>query len=105
MKNKKIEGYWYSKDEPQYPKPKPDVLSDKEAEDIFLKIIDKEKEARINRYKGFSRSRITGETLGTKEFETDEWIWPEDFAEHYVLTHKVKPSDKFLDYIGYEKDK
>jgi hypothetical protein len=101
--NKKIEGYWYSEDEPQYPMPKENVLSEKEAEDIFQLILKKEAEANVERYKGSSKSRITGEYLGNAEYETDEWIWPADFAYHYVLQHKVKPSDEFLEYIGYKK--
>lgn len=100
---KKIEGYWYSEYEPQYPMPKPNVLTQEEAEDIFMKIIEKEKGARKTNYRGWSKSRINGERLGSGEFETTEWKWPEDFAEHYVLKHKVKPSDEFLKYIGHIK--
>jgi hypothetical protein len=101
MRNKKIEGYWYSEYEPNYPMPKPNVLSDDEAKEIYEFIKKKEEGARINRYKGWSTSRITGEHLGSTEFETDEWIWPVDFAPHYVMKHKVKPTDEFLKYIGY----
>ena len=53
-------------------------------------------------YMGRSASRITGEMLGNKEYETDKWRWPGDFAKHYVLDHKIKPSNEFLKYIGYE---
>ena len=101
MKNKKIEGYWYSEYEVQYPMPEPNVLTDDEAKKIYELIKKKEENAKANRYKGFTTSRITGEYMGSTEFETDEWIWPADFAPHYVLKHKVKPTPEFLEYIGY----
>jgi len=99
--NKKIEGYWYSKYHKQYPMPIPNQLTDKEASAICMLIKMKEKEAKVRIYKGWSNSRITGEKLGCREFETEHWIWPSDFTEHYVHKHKVKPTDAFLKYIGY----
>lgn len=106
---KRIEGYWYSEFIEKhknivYPMPQPNVLSEQEAKDIHTLIKRKEEVAHINRYKGFSRSRITEEYLGSIEYETNEWIWPGDFADHYVLTHKVKPTDDFLTYIGYKNE-
>lgn len=98
----KIEGYWWSKYETEYPKPIPYVLTDIAAKVIYNLILEKEKEAKVIRYRGFSRSRITGERLGSTEYWTDEWLWPEDFAKHYVLDHRVKPSSEFLKYIRYE---
>ena len=104
----KVEGYWYEKPyskyskESVYPMPIPNILTPEEAEKIYNLIIQKEVKARVVLYRGFSYSRITGETLGSREYQTDEWLWPGDFAEHYVLKHRVKPSDEFLEYIGYE---
>lgn len=105
---RKIEGYWYSPqiqkyDKIVYPTPIPNVLTDFEAEEIFKLIKEKEKVAKEVRYRGMSSSRITGEALGNLEYQTDEWLWPGDFASHYVLEHKVKPTDEFLKYIGYNK--
>lgn len=103
--NRKIEGYWYEEYtelDKTYPMPIPNVLSEKEAEEIYNLIKEKETAANVVRYRGYSASRITGERLGSAEFATDEWIWPDYFAKHYVLTHKVKPTDAFLKYIGYE---
>lgn len=57
---------------------------------------------RLISYRGFSTSRITGEMLGSKEYETPEYRFPIDFGKHYVLTHRVKPSKDFLEYIGYD---
>lgn len=101
VRGQKVEGYWWSKYDTKYPKPIAGVLNDTEAKEIYDLIIDKQKESRLARYKGWSTSRITGEKLGSTEYFTDKWRWPADFAEHYVLTHKVKPTDEFLDYIGY----
>ena len=103
MSEKKIEGYWNSKKEPQYPMPIANVLTEHEAKKIYYLIKIKEKEAIKSAYRGLSPSRITNETLGNKEFSTDKWIWPGDFAKHYVLEHKVKPSADFLKYIGYDR--
>jgi hypothetical protein len=38
-------------------------------------------------------------------YELEGWIWPGDFVEHYVLTHKVRPTDEFLKWIGYDIQK
>jgi hypothetical protein len=100
----RIEGYWFS-DYPngrQFPMPEPNVLTEDEAKEIHSLIKKKEEEAEEHRYRGWSNSRITGENLGNVEYETDSWVWPGDFADHYVLKHRVKPTDDFLNYIGYK---
>ncbi len=102
LKNQQTEGYWYSESEPNYPKPIPNVLSDEEAKLLSDKIEEKENQATPVLYRGFSFSRITGERLGCKEFQTQEWKWPADFRTHYVLEHRVRPTDEFLKYIGFE---
>jgi len=99
MKEKKIEGYWYSDYEPQYPMPIPNVLTEEEARSIYELILEKQKTAKVVHYKGWSTSRITGEHLGSTEFQTEEWIWPVDFAKHYVLENRVSPSVEFLEYL------
>jgi len=103
MREQRIEGYWYSKYSPEYPMPIANILSDKEAEEIYNLIRKKEENANKVLYRGWSCSRITGESLGNAEYSTNEWSWPGDFSEHYVLKHKVKPTDDFLKYIGYKK--
>lgn len=125
-KAKQIEGYWsetppntpriisatrngitLTKELParksQFPWPKPNVLTDIQAKEIYNLIKIKENTAECFGYMGWTKSRITGENMGNREYETDGWVWPEDFAPHYVLKHKVKPTDVFLEYIGYEK--
>lgn len=120
----KIEGYWkeipfifetklrdgtvYKREmsvKTDYPIPIPNVLSENESKEIYNLILEKQKGAKLVGYMGCSESRITGERLGNEEYETDEWKWPADFAEHYVLTHKVRPTDEFLKWIGYDIQK
>lgn len=97
-KPENIEGYWYDEkmieyhsEYKNYPKPIPYVLTDIAAKVIYQLILKKQEEAQVIRYRGFSGSRLTGERLGSTEYWTDEWLWPEDFAKHYVLDHRVKP--------------
>jgi hypothetical protein len=103
----KIEGYWFeepyshlSKPSP-YPMPVPNAISQEIADEIYECIVRKEATAKKELYRGWTCSRITGENLGNAEYQTDEWIWPGDFAKHYVKNHRVKPTDDFLLYIGY----
>ena len=98
----KIEGYWWSKYHTEYEVPVPDVLTEGQSEKIYSLIKEKEKSATRTLYRGFSISRIDNKTIvGSAEFSTDKWIWPDGFADHCVLKHKVKPSNEFLEYIGY----
>jgi hypothetical protein len=62
---KKIEGYWKSSYEPDYPMPVPNVLTQQEAEEIYAKFQqlinkckNKEKGYNMVHYKGRSHSRI-----------------------------------------------
>ena len=106
-KNKEVEvkreGFWYSTIEPELPMPEPNVLTEEQAKDIYLLMCKKEMEVKEIQYRGMSSSRITGESLPGNEFRDLKtgWQWPGAFAEHYILTHKVKPTDAFLKYIGY----
>lgn len=103
MDLQKTEGYWRWEREKNLPIPIPNVLDEYQAQKIYDLILEKEKEATKKLYRGFSHSRITKETLGSAEYETKDWRWPADFAPHYVLEHKVKPTKEFLIFIGYEK--
>lgn len=104
MEKINIEGYWRSDSSPYYPMPVPYVLSEDQAQEIYSLIVAKQNEAHRIKFRGFSKSRITGERLGCAEYRLNNWRWPGDFAKHYVLCHKVKPTDAFLDFIGYTKD-
>lgn len=101
IRDKRVEGYWYSREKTLYPMPIPYRLSDQEAEEIYQLIKLKEEESQINHCRGFSISRIDQTTLDFKEFEHEHWIWPGQYAEHYVLKYKVKPSEDFLGFIGW----
>ena len=106
--NKKREGYWTSGFHPEYPQPIPNVLTEEQSLQIYNKIVELENMCRsrispdynIKRYLGMSTSRFTGERLSNAEYSTPEWQWPDGFAKHYVLEHRVKPSDEFLKYLG-----
>ena len=80
----------------------PNELTQEEADKISLLIEEVEKDASIEiREKNF-KSSITGENLGNEECYTQEWVWPKMFREHYVKKHRVRPSEKYLKYIGYD---
>lgn len=104
---RRIEGYWYNEYTEKYtgivyPIPVPNILTDSQASEIYELILLKQEDSIKTSYRGFSESRITSETLGNEEYVSDEWIWTGDLAKHYVLDHKVKPSNDFLEYIGYD---
>ena len=104
--NEIIEGYWYSEYTPQYPMPIRDQLTDEQAKEIYDLIIEKEKLSKEVFCKGSSHSRIDGTIVGssTYYFRLNDYnyrVWPNGFAEHYVLKYKVKPTDDFLKFIGY----
>lgn len=99
--NQKVEGYWYSKYEPDYPIPIPNILSQTEADEIYSLMVEKQKEAKVNKYMGYSMSRLTDKMLGCIEYELEDWRWTGNLDKHYVKDHRVKPSDEFLTFIGY----
>ncbi len=109
----KEEGFWYSKYEPHYPMPIANTLTEKEAKDIYELILVKEKIAKeidndkcyMASYLGPTECRFTNKNLGNKQYHFYDWCWPGDFAPHYVLKYKVKPTDDFLDFLGYKRIK
>lgn len=104
----KPEGYWWSKckENSSYPMPIANELTEEEAQEICNLIQEKENTAEVVCYFGFSFCRLQDgtcpEMLGTREYLTEKYRWPEDFAKHYVLKHRVRPSDEFLEFIGYK---
>lgn len=110
--NRKIEGYWWSEQTPEYPKPTINVLTKPQASfycSLIQTIQNDRRACRELICKGMSFSRITGETLGCKEYVTSEYRWPCDFPTHYVKEHRVRPSDDFImflrKYVRDMKDK
>ena len=59
-----------------------------------------ERLASVTRYKGVSRSRLDGSSLGSGEYSYKGWRWPEGLA-HYIA-HGVKPSDEFIEFIEHQ---
>jgi len=101
MENRKKEGYWYTgAKDCNYPMPIANQLNEEQALDIYNKIREKEKIAYKTLQRGFSYSRLTKEPLGCSEYALGNWSWAGDFAEHYVLKHKVKPSDEFIEFLN-----
>lgn len=81
------------------------MLTQNERKEINKLLKRVEAKARVAVYKGLSHSRLTGEILGASEFKYKGWTWPKDFRPHYVLRFGVKPSDEFLEFIGYSPAK
>lgn len=101
----KIEGYWKATNKScKLPMPMPNQLLSEQAENIYHLIKKLERSAYKVQYRGPSMSRIEKNVIvGSAEFSKDGWAWPAGFAEHYVLKHRVRPSDEFLQFIGYEQ--
>ena len=97
MKNK-IEGYWYSEYEKQYPKPIPNTI------DISIKqqFIEKLKKIQLHAhevaYMGSSKCRLCDICNGSTEFNHKGWIWPIGYL-HYIETHNVSPSKDFINFV------
>jgi hypothetical protein len=104
------EGFWWSKHEPDLPKP---IALDYKwkGRAAFLKALrnvealidaDKPKNCRVRHYKGWSTCRIceqdNGSTEYVLEFMHSKWVWPVGFL-HYVERHNVRPSQAFQEFI------
>jgi hypothetical protein len=106
MKDKQIhtEGYWYSTQEPQYPKPiaVDEPFEDKQAIVDAMKKLEKDiylhKKGNIVYFKGFSTCRCCKEINGTVEYTYKNWKWPEGLI-HYVEVHNIRPSDEFIENV------
>jgi len=81
--------------------PIPNQLNEIEAQQIYDLLKMKEEECEIQYTRGSSMSRIDKSLVGSNEYHHQEWLWPEGFAEHYILKHKVKPTNDFLRFIGW----
>ena len=92
----KIEGYWYSSSEPQYPVPKP------RKSPISREFLDKlsavEAIAEKYGFRGWSTCRCCCKPNGSQEYKFNGWIWPEGFM-HYLTEHNVHPTPAFMDMI------
>jgi hypothetical protein len=104
-KTRKKEGAWHYKKDAEYPVPPPYQLKTKEAEEIYILIKIKEAEAKETIARGLDYSVIDDTCIGgIRAFYHINWVWPGNYAEHYVFKYKVKPSDDFLKFIGWLKE-
>ena len=96
----RVEGYWrQTKDDPEdlpWPVPEPGWGE----QDFLLVLRDVEEIAPYMPYRGSSRSRLTGEPNGSKEYIYKGWRWPEGLG-HYI-ERGVKPSSAFCNFIFKE---
>jgi hypothetical protein len=100
---KKFEGYCCSNKETQKVKPVPNVLAPFQAREIHELIRNIERNIRPKIYRGIMISPIDNAPFLAAEYEHDGWIWNSVLSDHFVLKHRVRPSDDFLKYIGWLK--
>lgn len=102
MTNKNVnnrEGYWYSQQEPQLPKPVAQAWPGKM---LWLqKLIRAEKKAESVAYKGMSTCRMCNQDNGHTEYAYKGWQWPSGYL-HYIQEHNVRPSLAFEEFIARE---
>lgn len=98
IKAGKREGFWYSKDEPNLPKPVPNSEPFDEQGEFLSRLAKKEKTASQTQYRGWSTCRLCKKMNGSCEFSSGGWTWPEGYS-HYVKVHNVRPSDEFFTFI------
>lgn len=94
------EGFWYSKEEPFFPHPVPNIGPWEGEAEFLAALAVVEKHGRGIGYMGYSECRVCGCLNGTREYfdRQGRFMWPEGF-KHYVRDHHVKPSDAFISYI------
>lgn len=101
----KREGFWRSNSEPALPMPVPNILTEAESLEIFQRIKKKERTAKRTLYRGMAMSRLEKNVfVDNAEYSAGDWCWPGGYAEHYVRDHRVKPSDEFLEFLGYKSE-
>ena len=86
------EGFWYSKAEPQYPKP---AARERKwaGQTAFVEALTKvQKRANVSQSKGKAPCRICRTPHGAATYNILNWAWPSGFM-HYVVDHNVKPAD------------
>lgn len=91
----KLEGFWWSKKEPHYPKPIHSDVAFENKEMVIEKLKKVEKIASKKRYRDFASCRCYNGSVGTMSLQYKNWTWPEGFL-HYIIEHNVQPSDLFL---------
>ena len=93
-----IEGYWWSRYEPQYLMPICHDIPWEGQEDFLHALRRRQKAAAKVQYRGWSTCRICKCTNGSTEYKSGGWIWPEGYI-HYIEEHNVKPSSEFYKFV------
>lgn len=105
-KNKtvKVEGFWWSPQEPQFPKPV-GVTEPFPDKDIVVTALEKlheeiilHKKGQCVYFKGFSTCRCCKGANGSREMSYKHWKWPEGLL-HYVKVHNIRPSEEFVQNV------
>jgi len=93
-------GFWYSKQEPDLPKPVAKKQPFKDQDDFLeaLKKVEGRKTVGKRHYRGWSTCRICKCKNGSTEFYCDGWVWPEGY-KHYISEHNVVPDKAFYQFI------
>ncbi len=101
--NEKREGFWWSKREPDLPKPKEREKPWKGQREFLALLQQVQAKTRAAHYRGWSTCRICGQKNGSTEYKRNGWVWPGGFY-HYVKDHNVKPSDAFITFVTEQAD-
>lgn len=96
--NIKVEGYWWSKQEPNFPKPEHSEKPFNEKEKVIARLKIVQERTRVVHYKGISTCRCCDTCNGSSEYFYKNWKWPEGLL-HYIDVHNIKPSDDFLEEV------
>ena len=94
----RIEGYWKSTWEPQYPFPQENTIDPTTKNEFVEKLQEMERIAHKEQYMGDSECRICKCTNGSREFVYKGWRWPSGYL-HYIILHSVAPTDEFFEFV------
>ena len=96
-------GFWASDpteatDNLPWPQSREELPLDEATLDFLDKLAQIENDSNVIGYKGYSWCRICKKDNGSKEYFTDQYIWPQGYA-HYVREHNVEVPEHFRFYI------
>lgn len=80
------------------PWPVATVGQTKDVREFVDKLERVEKITPAKHYRGMSTCRICKQMNGSKEYNTDQWTWPEGYL-HYIKDHGVEVPFEFVNYI------
>ncbi len=93
-------GFWRGPQEKDLALPDPKDLVDEEWDEGICKKVFSHVELGdiVASYRGYSRCRICGKPNGSQERSDGKYIWPSGFG-HYIMAHRVKPSEAFIEHV------